>query len=370
MAHTYMRAGLEVDRCVVHDRGKPVRNAFNVCLGWWDRQRRRHIGRPKGIANMRHVWAWKSERSARVLVQQLLASGLPRYDIIQCEHPWDFDLAWRLRESGACPHAQLFYSSHNIEADLHASAWQSNGQWNQAAARLVEEMRQHEADVARRADVCWAVSERDAEFLRSAGANKVWLAPNGVHELASQAPQREMLGSPYALLIASDHIPNVSGFQQWLPAPLGSWMPPGTAILLAGTVGRALRRDARYADDFAASRLVDLGLVERGRLDQLIHHAHALILPITTGGGTSLKAAEALFSGRPVITTAAGVRGFDRYAAARRVTMVAQEEEFKKSLERVMSAPFQAADRDPACDQLTWTHSLAAVTAAAHAISP
>jgi glycosyltransferase involved in cell wall biosynthesis len=367
MAHSYLRAGWQVDRCVVHDRGKPLPNALNVCLGWWDRQRRRHIGRPKGIANLRHVWAWKSERSSRSLTQQLVAAGLPRYDVIQCEHPWDFDLAWRLRESGACPHAQLFYSAHNIEAELHANSWQSNGQWSHAAARLVQEIRRHESDVARRADVCWAVSEKDAEFLRDAGASKVHVAPNGVHELAAQTAQREMIGTPYALFIASDHVPNVTGFQQWLPASLGRWMPPGTALLLAGTVGRALRRDARYADDFAAKRLIDLGLVERGRLDQLIHHAHALILPITTGGGTSLKAAEALVSGRPVITTAAGVRGFEPYAAEPRVTLVTQEEAFRNCVESALRAPFQVPHRDPACEQLTWTHALAAVTAEARA---
>ncbi len=368
MARAYLSAGWEVDRCVVHDRGKPRSDTLSVCLGWWDRQRRRHIGRPKGIANMRHVWAWKSDRSAHRLTQQLLADGLPRYDVVQCEHPWDFDLAWRLRESGACRHAQLFYSSHNIEAELHANAWQSNGQWSRAAERLVHEMRQHESDVARRADVCWAVSEKDAEFLRGAGARNVQLAPNGVHELAAQAPQREWIGTPYALFIGSDHVPNVTGFQQWLPAPLGRWMPPGTVVLLAGAVGRALRRDARYASDFAAARLVDLGLVERGRLDQLIHHAHALILPITTGGGTSLKAAEALVSGRPVITTAAGVRGFERYAAEQRVTVAAHEQAFKNALVDALRTPFRPRHQDPTCAQLTWSHALAAVTAAARAI--
>lgn len=369
MTRTYVNAGWQVDRCVVHDRGKPLPGTLNVCLGWWDRQRRKHIGRPKGLANMRHVWAWKSERSTRRLAQQLLAGGLPDYDIIQCEHPWDFDLAWHLRESGACPHARLIYSSHNIEAELHANAWQSNGQWSRAAERLVQEIRQHESDVAQRADVCWAVSEKDAAFLRDAGASNVQLAPNGVHELAAPAPRHEWIGRAYALFIGSDHTPNVTGFQQWLPAPLGRWMPADTVILLAGTVGRSLRRDARYADDFAAARLVDLGLVERTRLDQLIHHAHALILPITTGGGTSLKAAEALISGRPVITTAAGVRGFERYTAEPRVTMVEDEDSFRSSMESALRAPFQPPQQDPACRQLTWTHTLSAVTAAASALS-
>ncbi len=359
LAKAYAAAGWQLDRIVVHDRTPQAAGPRDIALGWWDRQRRQHIGRPKGISNLRHVWAWRSDRSAQAMLGRLLKGGLPRYDVIQCEHPWDFDLAWRLRASGACPTAQLVYSAHNVEADLHAASWQGNGQWTSAAMRLVDAIRSHEQDVARRADLCWAVSEADASFLRQAGAREVHVLPNGVHVLAAPQPQQEFVGTPYGLFIASDHVPNVAGFRQWLAAPLERHVPPGTAIVLAGSIGRALHRLPEFAPDFAASRLLDLGIVDRARLDQLIHHAHGLILPIGSGGGTSLKTAEALISGRPVITTEAGLRGFEPFASHPQVSLAAAPAEFGECLRRTLVADRQAPANDAGRQRLTWAHALA-----------
>jgi glycosyltransferase involved in cell wall biosynthesis len=97
-------------------------------------------------------------------------------------------------------------------------------------------------------------------------------------------------------------------------------------------------------------------VVERGRLDQLIHHAHALILPIGSGGGTSLKAAEALISSRPVISTAAGLRGFERFGNRPRVTLADNPQAFRERLAAALQAPRRPADRD--VESLTWSHAL------------
>lgn len=43
------------------------------------------------------------------------------------------------------------------------------------------------------------------------------------------------------------------------------------------------------------------------------HHAHAALLPIDFGGGSNLKTAEALASGRWIVATSTALRGFEPF---------------------------------------------------------
>lgn len=356
-ALAYRQAGCTLDRTIVHVRRAPQASARDVKLGWWDRQRRSHVGKPYGLTNLRQMWALRaSDRYARWLDQRLTG----HYDLIQVEHPWDFDLALQLRTLGACAGARIAYSAHNIESHLQELVWRANGQWTSAAERLIEEIRVHEARAARDADISWATSDADAHFLLQQGAGRVVVVPNGVAPLAPFDPEAAVPRKPYLLFVASSHVPNVEGLATWLTAPLTD-LPAGCSLVLAGSVGKVIHRDRRYQADFSSGRIVDAGVLPRHQLDQLIRHAHAIVLPIGTGGGTNLKSAEALASGRPVVSTQVGMRGFERFEDDDRLVMAETPEKFRLVALDLLRAPRRADLVDNKADSLLWSHALRGV---------
>lgn len=352
-AALYRRAGWGVDRVVVQDRLRASPKPLDVSLGWWDRTTRQHLGRPRGLGHLRQMWALaRSDRYARELAARLTR----RYDLIQVEHPWDFDLAWRLREQPSQAGARIVYSAHNQEAPLQELVWRGNGQWSRAAARMVADIARHEADVARRADACWATCQADATVLAGWGARELAVVPNGVSPLAPLDPAASVPAQPYLLFVASSHLPNVVGLSEWLAPPLADWGDAGR-LVLAGSVGKAMRRDGRYAADLASGRLVDAGVLPRAQLDQLIRHAHGLLLPIGMGGGTNLKTAEALVSARPVVATRCAMRGFERFADIPRLTLADTPAQFRAQALALLRAPRRADAEDGQARTLLWRHA-------------
>ena len=353
----YLRANFGFDRSIVHSRGAIGLQALDVELNWWDRQRRSHLGRPYGLAQLRQMWAFRSSnRYARALANRMDH----QYALVQVEHPWCFDLAWQLKATPHCRDARIVYSSHNVESNLQAQVWRANNQWSNIAERLVDEIRELEISAARRADISWATSEHDAAFLRTAGAHRVVVVPNGVAPLACIDPEAVIPKARYLLFVGSSHVPNVVGLSNWLAAPLTD-MPTGCALVLAGSVGAAIRRDPRFAEDITQGRLVDAGVVSRSQLDQLIRHAHGLVLPVGIGGGTNLKTAEALVSGRPLIVTSASMRGFETFFSRPRLTLALSPADFRAAAWSMLSMPRRNDEDDVMAATLLWEHAFSAV---------
>ncbi len=364
-ARAYRSLGHRVDRVTVYARrrsfvescAEPISTCVPLVLGWWARQRRCHLGKPRGLDQLRQMWAGRHRGFASDLARRLDCS----YDIVQIEHPWNFELAAGLRRDPSGANAWLVYSSHNIESDLHESIWRSQGWWTRAAERLVTQIRAHEITCAQRADLCLATSEADAAQLRGFGARDVIVVPNGVHPFPLREPTFSRPAPRYAIFVASDYPPNVNGFMRWLSPPFDA-LPPNTAIVLAGSVGRAIERSGRYASDIAAGRLVILGVLAREVLEQTILHADAVVLPITDGGGTNLKTSEALVSRRPVVATPHALRGFEAYRRLPRVHCVDEVgPAFMQRVAGLLGSGPHADDTTADCSTLTWSEGFASL---------
>lgn len=356
-AKAFEALGFQVERCAVHVGQPAEAERLDVSLTWWHRRRRRHLGRPTGLGVVRQMWALENNTSG-CYARRLLAAGAKPPALIQVEHPWGFGLALALRKFRGWEHVKIAYDSHNIEADFFTAAWKAAGQWSGSAARLIRKIARHEAAVATAADWCWATCEADAQALRNLGAKSVMVVPNGVSPMAPRDPLASVRPEPYLLFVSSGSAIDERGLAQLLPPTL-DWLPTGSCIVLAGNIGNVVARSGHYREDFEAGRLVDAGVLPKDPLDQLIRHAHGMLLPVTSGAGTNLKTAQALLSCRPVVATPFALRGFESFSRQPRVALADDSAAFARLACGLLSAPWQEDARDPTADRLLWSSGFA-----------
>ena len=109
------------------------------------------------------------------------------------------------------------------------------------------------------------------------------------------------------------------------------------AIVLAGDVGTNImdNLDRQDAQQFTSlRRLISVGRLSHPRLQGLLSYAHTILLPITEGGGSNLKTAEAIASRKPVVATAKAYRSFDEFKDAPQVLLADTRQKFKDSIRR------------------------------------
>jgi glycosyltransferase involved in cell wall biosynthesis len=351
----YERAGCEVSTCSLVTRRRDLRNPLDLQLNWLDRLWRQHLGKPSNLGPIRIRWA--TMRSKRLSVR-LLSKVKKPVDVIHIEHPWAVRLAEDLRRHPLLRDALLVYGSHNIEHQLYRGLWEKTRQWNRSAQQLCAQIKQAEAECAARADICWAVSEQDAHTLRDTlQAKRVELAPSGCRALPERQVMPGLPERPYALFVGGAYPPNIDGFTEWCGLKL-AYLPANTAVVVAGGAGDALAQMPTYQEDINRGALINFGRTPQALLDQLILHANAIILPISVGGGTNLKTAEALRSKRPLIATQASMRGFEVWIASEGVHLPRDAQGFRQSIvDRLNQALCQDCDRDHLI-QLGWERCL------------
>jgi len=180
--------------------------------------------------------------------------------------------------------------------------------------------------------------------MRKAVKRPVIVAPNGVSPWhSSESSHREAReitrGCRYALYCASAHPPNMTGFFEIFGGGFGS-LKPNERLVIAGGAGGAIVHDGRiHKSAKLAERVVAAGVVSSSCLAGLLDGASCIVLPLTSGGGTNLKTAEALWSGKYVLATSVAMRGFEAFLGSRGVFVTDDPSEFKRNLRRVMGMP-------------------------------
>jgi hypothetical protein len=103
----------------------------------------------------------------------------------------------------------------------------------------------------------------------------------------------------------------------------------------------------------------------------LLALAACIVLPITFGGGSNIKTAEALFSGRPVIGTTHSLRGYDFARRLPHVYCTDEPNEFRRLTRAAIDdrLPPPATPDDPALRaSVLWKNTLAGVPQALAAL--
>lgn len=262
-------------------------------------------------------------------------------DLIHVEQPWLFLAAQKFQRSMA-PDAKIIYGSQNVESMLKQEILSSyfDAETSKCNANLIRAV---ELNAAASADAVVCVSEGDAQWHEEQTGKTIVVAANGVkpwHSSPQGVKEAAAIthGSRYVLYCASGHPPNLTGFFKIFSGGFGS-LKPDEALVVAGGVGTAIQQDLRlHMSAKLAEKLVVAGVVSQECLDGLLDGAHCIALPLTQGGGTNLKTAEALWSGKHVVATSVAMRGFEGFIGEKGVQIADTPSQFKRAIRDAMAS--------------------------------
>ncbi|MDX3805314.1 MAG: glycosyltransferase [Bosea sp. (in: a-proteobacteria)] len=248
---------------------------------------------------------------------RVLAVAPESIDVIQVEHPWLWPLAIKLRQHPKFSSSLLVYSSHNIEAPLKAEILKAYT--GSSINHVVDAITTLEKRATREADLVLAVTDQEAEIMRDWGGELIVVAPNGIEPWTVKEeislPWKERLPkAPWLLYVASAHPPNFTHFGEIFAGSLACFSPT-SRLVVAGAVSEHLYRtiSATRWNSLNFSRIQLLFELSDMDLSAVKSLAHGFLLPIPFGGGSNIKTAEAIYSGKYVVGTSAAFRGYEAY---------------------------------------------------------
>ncbi|CAJ0713979.1 hypothetical protein LMG6871_00958 [Ralstonia edaphis] len=288
-------------------------------------------------------------------------------DIIFVEQPWLFEFAQRFALDKKLDKAKIIYGSQNVEHRLKRDIL--NQYLGSKAADIGEQLvLQCELHAIKHADAICCVSEEDLEWTARRTARPCVLAQNGVKTRTTTRAglieaNRISQHRKFALLCASAHPPNITGFYDIFGAGCGCFAPD-ELLIIAGSAGPSITADTRFSKVAGMSRsVVSAGVVSEDCIQGLLVLCHAIVLPITHGGGTNLKTAEALWAGRHIVATSTAMRGFDAFANTKGVSIANNSQDFSAAIRAAMqSRPLQLTDLDKQeRSTVLWEHTLSSL---------
>ena len=294
-----------------------------------------------------------------------------RPDAIQLEQPWLYPAVKRYfadRRADSSARPRLIYSSQNIEWKLKRDERRSQAPDANAHALNVAQVEALEHEVVSQSDMIVACTQDELGELREMASDDMDAQPRlyvtAPNAIAPFEPDPDRLRGlkrrhgldRFPLFVGSAHPPNADGFWEML-APSLSFLRPDERIVVAGGVGHFLRNHAIYQSwsGINEPRLLVLGEIEREDLVALLHGAAAILLPITAGGGSNLKTAEAIYTGSPVVATTHALRGYGEASRWPTIAIADTPETFRRTLREML-------DRDGPAVSAAYSDIRAAVT--------
>lgn len=245
----------------------------------------------------------------------------------------------------------VVFGSHNIEYSMKEEMLKSLNYPLKETIKIINKIKNIEVQLAVDSKIVFAVSKSDVKELKALGAKRCVLAPNGIYKTkASQkdidywAQHFKLMGvRKVALFVGSAHPPNWFGFQEMVGRNLG-FLPKDIRVVFAGSIADYVKHElSKLPLDLGAvtidKRAYFAGRLSEERLAGLIEFAKVLMLPITEGGGSNLKTAEAIISGKNVVATTYAFRGFETLKKLPGIVLADKQEEFRKSLLESLDSP-------------------------------
>ena len=271
-------------------------------------------------------------------------------DVVSVEQAMAWPAVRQLLTQAGLRHSiGLVYSAHNVEQQLFAA--EAGLREGQLQSKDLEELIRIENSLTAEADLVIAVSEIDAAFFRRMNVS-IHVARNGIW------PHPVRPGRAGGLFVGSAHPPNAAGFAELC----GPWLKrarPGQKLTVAGGVCNLLQR--QFGSAVEAGHLKLLGVLDQVALHRAIDSASFLLLPIMHGGGTNIKTAEALASGKPIAATNMAMRGFEAFGAFPGVHLAQSPEEYAAILDILddrANSPSRNAEQLELVKALAWTNTM------------
>lgn len=198
--------------------------------------------------------------------------------------------------------------THNVEYEMfHRFYQQARGPLARAYWRDQYRMlRREELEACGQGDALLTTSERDMEtFRQDLPRQRITVVPNGV-DLEYFAPSAAE-PDPYSMVFCGlmNYSPNLQGITYFLDRvfPIISREVPQARITVVGSgPSKALLRRA-------SDRVTITGYVKDVR--PWVTRGQVYVVPLLVGGGTRLKALEAMAMKKPIVTTGVGCEGID-----------------------------------------------------------
>ncbi|QSI28765.1 hypothetical protein GNX71_03890 [Variovorax sp. RKNM96] len=307
-------------------------------------------------------------------VQQFLSEKMELFspDFIFFEQPWLWPAVQKILSTPKFQSAEpkIIYSSQNIESHVKAAILRDHLLDERKISQFVDEVESLELSLARAASSIICVTTSDAEYFSQHSSAAIQICPNGVEKRALSAPELNEVnsfkrGRTYALFAASAHPPNAVGFWRMLGPCLAS-IPPSAMIVVVGSVGGILEAYAPPEASLYATAnsgvVQKVGQVSDALLAALIWGSSGIIVPITSGGGSNLKTAEAIASGKPVVATQFACRGFEFSSRLSEFHICDDQVQFSRVAARIargeILAPLPSAEEKSLRQLVYWDNTL------------
>ncbi len=310
--------------------------------------------------------------------QKILKSISARIDVFHLEQPWLLPLVRRLKTEKRYANAAIVYGSQNIEAPLREAIFRQLSIPD--GAGVVDGILSVETEACRVADLTLAVAPFDHDTLIKFGAQNVLRAPNGIEAWKNNAKDVERWKATLkvrriALFVGSAHPPNFDGFFRAFGDSLG-FVPPDCRIVVAGSVGPHIfdyYHRMRF-NTLNLSRIHVTGELSEDDLAALKSLTSVFLLPIFEGGGSNIKTAEAIYSGKQVIATSASLRGYERFTHLPEIVVADTKDQFRLALRKALSptpgAPPTNDEQRALRSGLLWHECLSVVAPAVQKLLP
>lgn len=315
-------------------------------------------------------------------VRSFFAKALRQYnpDIISIEQPYLYaGLSTLLKELSMWP--KIVYSSQNIEYKMKETIY---GNQNISGIRdVIDATKELEEKFSREADLVIAVSKEDAEWHRLAGAKSVVVAPNGIEKAAASKNsikywsdfKKQNKCDKIISFVGSGHPPNYTGFIDMLGADSG-FLPKGTKIIMAGGVSEYFKITYKYGKNIKKHQnfwknIIPVGFLEEDILAGLVSSSDLIVLPITSGGGSNLKTAEAILSGKKIVSTDYALRGFEEYLSLPNIYIANDKDAFTATIIKALKSEYidRSKEEITLANQVTWDTCLKPISPAIKTIS-
>ena len=279
-------------------------------------------------------------------------------DLIMLEHPWLWPMvdAYVAEKAGTIP---VIYNSQNVEYALKRSiAAEEKLDLPESILEAIEVL---EKDCVLRTAATTTCTDADRDAFLAIGGRTVVTAPNGTDQthrdhLLNVLPDSVPENASYALVVGSGHPPNIAGFLN-LMAPSLPKLRANKRFVVVGGAGDSIETTIRASgrDLLIRGRFINLGMVPKLTLDAAIANANVIALPIQYGGGSNVKTAEALLSGRRIVASRHSLRGFPGVEGAKNLR-VADDDVFGDAVLEELGKPFRV-DYDNMPVQLLWENT-------------
>jgi glycosyltransferase involved in cell wall biosynthesis len=349
-----------VEYIAVHPRPGAGTGPRDIAVSW---HVQRAIDDAPFLADVLAGEAIYGDPATRVRVERRIRDLRPDVIVVQSLFPF-LGLGPLLADIGT--RSRIVYSSENVEHRMKEQMYESFEMAAASRERLVARLTTAERDLAVQSDLVAAVTTDDRDAFEGMGATAI-LAPHGAWPLQPSKGAVEghvkWLSSHRirrtAVFISSAHQPNWQGFLDMVGTRLG-FVPFGSRIVIAGSIGDLAGPPPSRPTESATFwlRSIRSGLVSDDRMAAILLSAHVVLLPITTGGGSNLKTAEALASGRPVVATPYAFRGYEEFGHWPNVHLAEDPDTFRLATVQALETARRTDSQPNVPAALTWGERL------------